>query len=56
MPLEVRQLTIRSSVDPAPDAEEERPLPEETLERLKAEVLAECKAWLEEKMQRMRER
>jgi hypothetical protein len=56
MPLEVRQLTIKSSVDPAPDGVANPVDLTQVAERLKDEVLAECKVWFEEKLQQMRER
>jgi len=56
MPIEVRQLLIKSTVDaPAQDQSPQEASPE-TLERLKDEIIAECKAWFEEKLQQMRER
>jgi flavin reductase (DIM6/NTAB) family NADH-FMN oxidoreductase RutF len=59
MPIEVRQLSIRASVgEPgsgASSSEETLTTPEQ-LQELRAELLAECKAWLEERLQQMRER
>ena len=58
MPIEVRQIVIRSTVEASQGA---TPPPAHELgirsaERLKAETLAECKAWFEEKLQQLRER
>jgi hypothetical protein len=58
MTIEVRQLLIKSTVggggsDPAP-AEDEAPA--DRIEQLREELLAECKAWVEDRLQRARER
>ena len=57
MPIEVRQLVIKSSVAPGAEA---GPAPAEPShqwrERLREELLAECRAYLEDRLQRMRER
>lgn len=57
MTIEVRQLLIRSQVSPPP---QQRPpgqaWSEQDAERLKQELLAECKAWLAEKLHEQRER
>lgn len=57
MTIEVRQLLIRSQVNPPPA---QRPqaggLSERDAERLKRELLAACMAWLTEKLQEQRER
>jgi hypothetical protein len=56
MTIEVRQMVIRSSVGgeaPVQRAEDGSP---DRLERLREEVLAECKAWLEDRLRRERER
>jgi hypothetical protein len=58
MPIEVRQLLIKSTVASAPEVSVARaaePDPQ-WRERLREEVLSECKAWLEDRLQRMRER
>lgn len=58
MTIEVRQMVIRSSVDldrrPAgsADPQAQRAL----LERMKAEILAECREWLGERLKEERER
>jgi len=61
MPIEVRQLVIRSTVNPAPSvAASGTAAPTEPSEawreRLREEVLSECKAWVEDRLQRVRER
>ncbi len=58
MTIEVHQLLIRSQVGASgDDAELPRgELPAAELERLREQVLAECKAWLNERLQDMRER
>ena len=57
MPVEIRQLIIRSTVgeggDEAATTAEHGP---ESLAALKAEILDECKAMLEARLQQMRER
>lgn len=65
MTIEVRQLLIRSLVDPqdgpgggadaAPSPATDAAAPE-WLERLKEELMTECKAWLEDQLRRARER
>ena len=57
MTIEVRQLLIRSQVGlrtapPAAGA----PADARELERVKAQILAECKAWLREQLREARER
>ncbi len=64
MTIEVRQLLIRSLVDPQdgggsdggvqPTGSEGAST--EWLDRLKEEVISECKAWLEDQLRRARER
>ena len=55
MTIEVRQMVIRSSV--GGDAPVQRVEDgQEWRERLREEVLAECKAWLEDRLRRERER
>lgn len=59
MTIEVRQLLIHSTVagDSAPVQRlGESGASTEDLERLKQEIMAECKAWLGEKLQQVRER
>jgi hypothetical protein len=61
MTVEVRQLVIKSTIgdERKPDAqgkEKERPLTEDLLARLKEDLLADCKAWLTEKLDGARER
>lgn len=56
MTIEVRQMLIRSAVASRAASETRAELPAAALERLRAEVLAECKAWLEERLQQARER
>jgi hypothetical protein len=58
MTIEVRQMVIRSSVETRRPAYQ--PLDEQraaaTMERLKGEILTECKEWLRERLQEGRER
>ncbi len=58
MPIEVRQIVIRSTVEVPLEAAPRPPreLGDWSADRLKAETLAECKAWFEEKLQQLRER
>jgi hypothetical protein len=58
MTIEVRQLLIRSQVNTAPasPAPADRADREREWERVKEEVLAECKAWLAQKLLAARER
>lgn len=60
MPIEVRQLVIKSTVNPAPSAPASGAAGAEPSaawrERLREELLAECKAWVEDRLQRTRER
>lgn len=59
MPIEVRQLLIKSSVAQPADGAPARAAAEPSQQwrdRLREEVLAECKAYLEDRLQRMRER
>lgn len=63
MTIEIRQMLIKSSVE-----DDDRPLPshgggsaegsadQPDLEQARLEMLAECKAWLFEKLQNQRER
>jgi hypothetical protein len=56
MPIEVRQLLITSTVTPSNGPAPRDPVAPESLDRLREEILAECKLWLEEKLQNLRER
>lgn len=57
MTIEVRQLLIKSTVgggsEPAPATDD---APADRIEQLREELLAECKAWVEDRLQRARER
>ncbi len=57
MPIEVRQMLIKSTVEstPAPTGRDFAPS-SAALERLRADILSECKEMLEEKLQSLRER
>ncbi len=58
MTIEVRQMVIRSTVET--HRQSSWPLDEQrsaaTLERMKGEILTECKEWLRERLQEGRER
>jgi hypothetical protein len=58
MTIEVRQLLIKSQVNapPAPQRPQAGALSRQEAENLKRELLAECKAWLAEKLHEQRER
>jgi hypothetical protein len=58
MTIEVRQLLIKSQVNPAPQAQAVQASPRQEQERaqLKEEILAECKAWLASRLPDARER
>ena len=57
MTIEVRQLLIKSQViPPAAQRSQDGAWTEQDTERLKQELLAECKAWLAEKLHEQRER
>ena len=59
MPIEVRQLTIKAQVgEPAAAAPPQgaQAGPAQSLDELRAELLAECKAWLEDRLLQLRER
>ena len=58
MPIEVRQLLIKSTVAGAPEPPASRAAdpPAAWRERLREELMAECKAWVEDRLQRARER
>jgi hypothetical protein len=56
MPIEVRQLVIRSTVDSAQEpAPGDAPDPQ-ALEQLRLDILSECKSMVEEQIQQLRER
>jgi hypothetical protein len=54
--IEVRQLLIKSQVGHAPPSTPEGGLADAERERIRQEILAECKAWLAQKLQDQRER
>lgn len=56
MPIEVRQLLIKSTVASAPAARAEAEPSVAWRERLREELMAECKAWVEDRLQKARER
>ncbi len=58
MPIEVRQLLIKSMVASAPQPSASAPAEPNSAwrERLREELMAECKAWVEDRLQRARER
>jgi len=59
MPIEVRQLLIKSTVNPSREAPASGTAAEPPVvwrERLREELLAECKAWVEDRLQKARER
>jgi hypothetical protein len=58
MTIEVRQLLINSTVgeEPAEERRAERGPSAEELERLKEDLLSECKTWFMEKLRDSRER
>jgi hypothetical protein len=56
MTIEVRQLLIKSQVDTTPAASVPPAWIEEARERVKEEILAECKSWLAQQLQNVRER
>jgi hypothetical protein len=56
MSIEVRQLLIRSQVTPAPAEPVRQAVAARDLQRLREQLLAECKAWLAERLQAQRER
>lgn len=55
MTIEVRQLLIKSQVQSAPPAPARAPTGRE-LDQARQQLLAECKAWLLEKLQEQKER
>jgi hypothetical protein len=58
MTIEVRQLLIKSQVNPAPQSTAQPPSQRQEQERaqMKEEILAECKAWLASRLPDARER
>ncbi len=58
MTIEVRQLLIRATVggEPAPTDRRRADLSPDRIEALREDLLAECKAWLEDYLQRAHER
>jgi hypothetical protein len=56
MTIEVRQMVIRSTVGSDREAPAPEPVDREGLDRLRADILAECKAWMEDKLRQARER
>jgi len=56
MTIEVRQLLIKSQVGPAPAPAPHASVPARELERAKEHILAQCKAFLLEKLQQHGER
>ncbi len=59
MTIEVRQMLIKSCVgqdEPSPGQAQSGEPAREDMEQLKEEVLAECRAWLRERLNDMRER
>lgn len=56
MTIEVRQMLIRSRVGEAPPAEADPLVLERSREVLRAELLAELKAWMDERLREREER
>jgi hypothetical protein len=56
MTIEVRQLLIKSQVNPAPQTPALTAWVAQQREQMKEEILAECKAWLAQKLTDVRER
>jgi hypothetical protein len=56
MTIEVRQMLIKSQVAGVPPRVPAPALGTREMERLRQELLAECKAWLQQKLQEQRER
>jgi hypothetical protein len=56
MTIEIRQMLIRSQVTSPPARPPQAGLSDKDAERLRRELLAECKAWLAQKLQEQRER
>ncbi|WAC71479.1 DUF5908 family protein [Roseateles sp. SL47] len=58
MSIEIRQLLIRTQVQPAPppEAAGRQALPARELQRLREQLLAECKTWLADRLRTHGER
>jgi len=56
MTIEVRQMVIRANVGGTQPVQLEPTDSTDLREKLREEVLAECKAWVEERLRRERER
>lgn len=56
MTIEVRQMLIKSTVSGGPTPTQTEAVPGASLDRLREEILAECKAWMTEKLQQARGR
>jgi len=56
MSIEVRQLLIRSQVHSTPVAAPRQVLSSAELQRVREQVLSECKAWLAQQLRAQRER
>lgn len=56
MTLEVRQLLIKSQLAGEPAAPAREAVAPEQVAQLKEEILAECKAWVADKLQELNER
>ena len=56
MAIEVRQLVIKSQVSGAAPPPQREAATQRELEQAKAQILAECKAWLRERLQQAKER
>lgn len=56
MSIEVRQLLIRTQVNPAPAPPPRAALPARELQRLREQVLVDCKTWLAERLRTQGER
>jgi hypothetical protein len=56
MPIEIRQLVIRSTVGAEVEDERHADSAPPSMDALKEEILSECKAWFEARLQQLRER
>ena len=56
MTIEIRQMVIKSTVSGGPAPAQFDAAPGASLDRLREEILAECKAWMAEKLHQARER
>jgi hypothetical protein len=56
MSIEVRQLLIRSQVNAAPVLPQRQGVSSAELQRLREQVLSECKAWLVQQLRAQKER